>query len=122
MKPAVTSYAYTPEVIRISDHPEYTLPVTILSGQNLAAGAVIGKVTASGKYILSLSAAEDGSETPIAILMEAVDASGGDVVGRAWFAVGADQNKLTFGTGHTADSVRLDLSARGIFLFDSQSL
>ena len=38
--------------------------VTIISGQNLVRGAVLGKITASGKYNLSLSAAADGSQTP----------------------------------------------------------
>ena len=41
--------------------------ITVLSGQNLTRGAVLGKITASGKYILSLSAAVDGS--PVAAHM-----------------------------------------------------
>ena len=38
--------------------------ITVLSGQNLQAGAVLGKVTASGKYKALDPAAVDGSEAP----------------------------------------------------------
>ncbi len=59
--------------------------VTILSGQNLKAGAVLGKVTASGKYKQcdNTTPASDGSQTAAAVLLEAVDASGGDKKGVA---------------------------------------
>lgn len=57
--------------------------VTILSGQDLPANAVLGKVTASGKYVAYDNAASDGSETVAGILYDAVDASDGDVGGVA---------------------------------------
>ena len=44
------------------------------------AGSVLGKVTASGKYARFDSGASDGSEVPLAVLSEAVEAAGaGDV-------------------------------------------
>ena len=52
---------------------------TLISGQNLTRGAVLGKITASGKYTLSLSASGDGSQTPTAILAKDTDATSGDV-------------------------------------------
>ena len=52
--------------------------VTLISGQNLAASTVLGKITASGKYTQLAPAAADGSETAAAILYGATDASGGD--------------------------------------------
>ena len=39
------------------------------SAQTLKVGAVLGKVTATGKYRLSLAASNDGSQTPAAILL-----------------------------------------------------
>lgn len=39
------------------------------SAQTLKVGAVLGKVTATGKYKLALSASSDGSQTPSAILI-----------------------------------------------------
>lgn len=57
--------------------------VTILSGQNLEAGAVLGQVTASGKFVALDPAGLDGSESATAILHNAVDASAGDAEGVA---------------------------------------
>ena len=52
--------------------------VTLLSGQNLKAGAVLGKITASGKYKEFNPDAGDGAETAAAILLIDSDASAGD--------------------------------------------
>ena len=51
---------------------------TLASGNNLAAGAVLGVVTADGKYTELNPGGADGSEVARAILLEAVDASAGD--------------------------------------------
>lgn len=53
--------------------------VTLVSGQNLAAGAVVGIITASGKYTIYSNAAADGSQAAAGILLGAVNASAGDV-------------------------------------------
>ncbi len=55
--------------------------VTIVSGQNLVAGTVVGKITASGKYTAYDDDNADGSQTAAGILYAAVDASGGDKAG-----------------------------------------
>lgn len=88
--------------------------VTILSGQNIARGAVLGKITASGKYILSLSAAADGSETPDLILAEDCDATDGDKEALAYARGDFTDIGLTLGTGHTVASVTDALRAKGI--------
>lgn len=49
--------------------------ILIAGGQNLQAGAVLGKITASGKYKAYDNAASDGSQTVAGILFGAVDAS-----------------------------------------------
>lgn len=53
--------------------------VTIVSGQDIGAGAVLGKITASGKYTAINQGAGDGSQTAAGILIAACDASDGDV-------------------------------------------
>lgn len=53
--------------------------VTVVSGQNLAFGAVVGKITASGKYAAYNNAAATGVEVAAGVLLEAANASGGDV-------------------------------------------
>jgi hypothetical protein len=50
----------------------------LISGQNLQAGAVLGRITASGKYTALAPTASDGSQNAAAILLEATDASTGD--------------------------------------------
>jgi hypothetical protein len=57
--------------------------VTVLSGQNLEAAAILGKVTASGKYRALNPAGADGSQTAAGILYDAVDASAADTEGVA---------------------------------------
>ena len=57
--------------------------ITVLSGQTPAAAAVLGKVTASGKYKVLDPAAVDGSEVAAGILYDAVDASAADADGVA---------------------------------------
>ena len=50
--------------------------VTIASGAGIiAAGTVLGKVTATGKYVASAIGASDGSEVPAAINIYGADAS-----------------------------------------------
>lgn len=58
--------------------------VTLKAGTNYALGAVLGKITASGKYRLSpnaVVAGDEGAETAVAVLIAAVDATAGDKTG-----------------------------------------
>ncbi len=97
------------------DFPRRFMTVTVASGEVHSAGAVLGEVTSSGKYVLSASDATDGSEAPSAVLWEDVDASGGDVDAEVLITGDVRGDKLTLGTGHTTDSVRKAL--RGLSLF-----
>ena len=51
----------------------------LVAGQDLGAGAVLGKITASGKYTAYDNAAGDGSQAAAAILIYATDATDADV-------------------------------------------
>lgn len=53
--------------------------VTVAQGQNLKPGAVLGKLTATGKHMALAPAANDGSQTAAGILYAAADATGADV-------------------------------------------
>ena len=70
----------------------------------------------SGKYVKSLAAATNGSETPIAVAAEDVDASLGDVMGVVYYTGDFNSDAMTFGAGHTAASVKDALRLRGIHL------
>lgn len=54
--------------------------ITLLSGQNLVDGTVLGKVTASGKYVAYDNAGtDDGRRAVAGILVSNTNATGGDV-------------------------------------------
>lgn len=100
----------------------HSISITLISGQNLARGAVLGKITASGKYTLSASAAGNGSETPAAILADSCDASGGDKTCVAYVTGDFDQNKVTLGAGHTLASIWDGLRGKQINLIDVKTV
>lgn len=70
----------------------------------------------SGKYVVSLAAATDGSQTPDLIASEAVDATGGDKELMAYYKGDFNEAALTLGTGHTLASIREGLRGKGIQL------
>ena len=72
LNPMARTASYAALALVITDHPVVTRPVTVASGNNLKRGALVGKITASKKVVLSLSAASDGSEKPYGVLMEDV--------------------------------------------------
>lgn len=55
--------------------------ITVVSGQNLVAGTVLGKITASGKMAAYSDVAVDGSQTAVGVLYAPVDASAADAAG-----------------------------------------
>ena len=55
--------------------------ITVVSGQNLGAMFVVGKITAPGKYKEYDNAAADGSQVAAGVLIGAVDATSGDKKG-----------------------------------------
>lgn len=115
-QPGFSSSAFSPDLLVAGDHPIRHVPVTIISGQNLARGAVLGKITASGKHNLSASAAGDGSNTPVAILIEAVDATSGDKKALAYIAGDFNANQLILGAGHTVATIRDALAQKSIYI------
>lgn len=65
----------------IGDHPPILMPATLLSGENLVHGTVVGTVTASGKRAQFDQDAADGLQTATGIIVGDLDASGGDEPG-----------------------------------------
>ncbi len=118
----VSEAVYDPNglLARVNGAPLFGEIVTIISGQNLSAGAVLGQITASGKYNLSASAAGDGSNTPAAVLPEACDASGGDKTAFVYYTGEFDETKLVLGAGHTLAALRRSLAQKGLFLVSRQ--
>ena len=111
---------YKPCNLLAGEYPRIERIITIASGSNLTKGAVLGRITASGKFILSAAGASDGSETPDAILAERIDASAEDKQAVVYFSGEFNENALTLGTGHTLDSIRASFRLKGIFLRRNQ--
>ncbi len=70
------------EGLNLGDLLKYEAPnlysreqVTVVAGQNLELGAVVGRITASAKFKVFDPAATDGSELPAGILLGACDAT-----------------------------------------------
>lgn len=113
----LTTETFTYDNLFASDYPKITDGIIVASGQaNLKRGTLLGKITASGKYVKSLSASSDGSEVPTAILATDTDATAADVKSNAYFAGEFNQEAVVFGTAHTAASVKAGLRNLNIHL------
>ena len=55
--------------------------ITVGAGANLTLGTVLGRVTASGKYVILAPAASDGSQTAAAVLLGDAAAASADAKG-----------------------------------------
>lgn len=70
------------DVLKYEVNPNYTREaITLLAGTIYPVGAVLGRITASGKYKLATSGGSDGAQTANAVLLYAVDASATDAIG-----------------------------------------
>lgn len=87
--------------------------VTIAAGNDLVAGTIVGRITTGRKFKRSLIGdADDGSRTPVAILLEDAAAASVDVqavIGMAGAYVKANCTGVT-------DAAEDALEARGIYL------
>ena len=70
------------DMLKYELNPNFTREtITLLAGTAYPVGAVLGKITASGKYKLATSGGSDGAQTAAAVLLYAVDATGADAIG-----------------------------------------
>lgn len=105
---------YDPNGLLAGDKPILQRTIVLSSGQTLTRGAVLGRITASDEYVLSLAAANDGSEVPACVLAIDCDAATGDKSTTAFFSGEFNAAKLVFGTGHTAATVEAAVRKAGL--------
>lgn len=80
--PVLTEPPSMGNVLKYEVNPNYTREVvTLLAGMPYPVGAVLGRITASGKYKLATSGGTDGAQTASAVLLCAVDATLADATG-----------------------------------------
>lgn len=59
-------------------HNRESVVIATGAAQNLKVGTVLGRITASGKYVLHDNAAADGSQNAAAVLLEDANATAAD--------------------------------------------
>jgi hypothetical protein len=70
------------DVLKYELNPNLTREtVTLLAGTNYRVGAVLGRITASGKMKLSTATGTDGAQNAAAVLLYDVDATAADATG-----------------------------------------
>ena len=91
---------------------------TITTGSGIAAGDQfeIAAAPGGGTYVPSVASATDGSENPLAVLADWVNASGGTVVGPIYLMGEFNINAMTFGNGISVNAAKAALRPLGIFL------
>lgn len=107
---------HTPDDLIAGDYPIVTDIVTILAGENLNRGTVLGKITASAKHVIVNSANVDGSQAPVVILAEDCDATAGDKQALVYLSGAFNENACAFGGTNDADTHRAALRDLNIYL------
>jgi hypothetical protein len=70
------------DVLKYELNPNFTREtVTLLAGTKYPVGAVLGRITASGKLKLSTATGSDGAQTVAGVLLYATDATAADMPG-----------------------------------------
>ena len=83
------------------------------SGAVLRRGTVLGRVTATDKYVVSVKTANDGSQVPAMVLAFEIDASAADVICSGYDEGEFVGTKMTFDASWTAAALEAALRASG---------
>lgn len=85
----------------------------------LKRGTILGKVKASGEYVLSKKDSTDGSEIPCAILVDDVNTTEDSVSGGVYLMGEFNQNRIIVDDTWTAAELKDALRPFSVFLRDS---
>lgn len=124
---AVSQNTKTYDNLIVAGYPITNRDMTLLSGEVVTRGQVLGKVTASGKLRAYNTANSDGSETPYAVAADDTDATGGDTVIAPYIQAHVSQDALIFAATDDYDTaaeilaVNDALQGRGIFVVKTLS-
>jgi hypothetical protein len=110
---------YKPDNLIAGDFPLVTQSITIAAGQTLERGAVLGRISANGQYVLSQVKASDGSESPNVVLAQNIDTTDGESEATCYLSGQFNSAALTFGAGHTTGSAMHTLRQLNIYISES---
>ena len=108
--------SYSPDNLILGDIPTISYDETIISGQDVDRGCVMGMITASGKLTACDHTASDGSETPYGVMAEDCDASLADVECGVYVFGHFDSGELTFGGSSTIDDLKAAMRNVGLYV------
>lgn len=117
-RPGIVQDVYVPDQLVSGPLQLVTDTVTITGGKAYKRGTVLGVVTASGGYQLSVKTATDGSEVPSAILVDDVDATAGDVLGGVYLMGEFNGHRIIIDNSWTVETVAQALRPSSIFIRD----
>jgi hypothetical protein len=116
-QPVFRAEVYLPDQLIAGDLKVVSSTIVVLTGATtFPRGTVLGRITASGKYTIALSASADGSQNPVAILADFVDPTAADVRAGIYQMGEFNGNALTLGAGITLAAATLALQPLGIFI------
>lgn len=114
------SETYTPDNLIAGDYPIVTDIVTIDNEADLVRGTLLGKITATGKYVLcDTDGTDDGRRTPACILGEDAAAASAEVEAVVYLSGAFNGDSMTFATGETAATHRAALRDLNIYVKNS---
>lgn len=115
-RPGVVQDTYIPDQL-VSGPLQLVTDTGIITGAKAyKRGTVMGVITASGKYQISVKTATDGSEIPTAILVDDVDATAGDVNGGVYLMGEFNGHRMILDASWTLDTVKIALRPSSIFV------
>lgn len=109
-----------PDNLLAGDFPRVARLVDITAG-NYVRGTILGKITASGKYRNAISTNTDGSQTPVCVLAENVNAETEDKQAVVYFTGEFNLDSLTFDSSFTVDAITEKLREKSIFIKKTQA-
>lgn len=116
---ATQNAAFNPNGLQAGGDP-FVMSVTLVSGQNVVRGTVLGQITTGGKFAKSLTASSDGSEVADAIAFEDMDATLGDKTIQIYVKGKFKLSQLTLGAGHTLATIQRVLARKSILIENDQ--
>ena len=116
--PGMKSALFVPDQL-VAGTLQLVTDTGIITGGAFKRGTVPGLVAASGKYTQCVKTAEDGSQLPVAILVDDVDASSFDQNGGLYLMGEFNQHRIIFDNSWTTADLKKALRPLAIFLKDS---
>lgn len=118
-QPGVSHSVFNPDQLISGPLQVVTDTGIIAKAGILKRGTILGKVKASGEYVLSKKSAEDGSEIPCAILVDDVNTTEDSVSGGVYLMGEFNQNRIIFDATWTLAELKDALRPFSVFLRDS---